>query len=72
MTVRIGPNSRILASRRRALNALAIMLKPIHHGWAVTLSNGSELVRFTGLGAKRRALRYLASHYVGREAGHVL
>ena len=31
------------------MNALAIMLTPIRHGWAVTLSNGRELVRFTGL-----------------------
>jgi hypothetical protein len=54
------------------MNALAIMLTPIRHGWAVTLSNGRELVRFTGLGAKRRALRYLARHYVGGEAGNVL
>jgi len=54
------------------MNALAIMLTPIRHGWAVTLSNGRELVRFTGLGAKRRALRYVASLYVGREAGNAL
>jgi hypothetical protein len=42
------------------MNALALILKPIDHGWAVTLSDGRELVRFVGLGAKRRALRYLA------------
>jgi hypothetical protein len=54
------------------MNALAIMLTPIRHGWAVTLSNGSELVRFTGLGAKRRALRYVASLSVGREAGNAV
>jgi hypothetical protein len=54
------------------MNALAIMLTPIRYGWAVTLSNGRELVRFTGLGAKRRALRYVASLYVGTEAGNVL
>lgn len=54
------------------MNALAIMLTPIRHGWAVTLSNGRELVRFTGLGAKRRALRYVENLYVGREVGNVL
>jgi hypothetical protein len=52
------------------MNALAVMLKPINHGWAVTLTNGRELVRFTGLGARRRALRYLVAHDLGREASH--
>ncbi len=42
------------------MGALALMLKPITHGWAVVLTDGRELVRFTGLCAKRRALRYLA------------
>ena len=53
------------------MNALAIMLTPIGHGWAVTLSNGRELVRFTGLGAKRRALRYVENLYARREVGNV-
>jgi hypothetical protein len=52
------------------MNALALMLKPIAHGWAITLTDGRELVRFTGLGAKRRALRYLVSRDLGREASH--
>jgi hypothetical protein len=47
------------------------MLKPINHGWAVTRTDGRELVRFTGLAAKFRALRYLASHDLGREASSV-
>jgi hypothetical protein len=51
--------------------ALALMLKPIDHGWAVMLTNGRELIRFKGLGAKFRALRYLASHDLGKAAGHV-
>jgi hypothetical protein len=51
------------------MNALALMLKHIRHGWAVTLSDGRELVRFTGLGAKRRALRYISSYY-GKEAAN--
>lgn len=41
--------------------ALRLMLKRVHHGWAVVLTDGRELVRFHGLGAKRRALQYLAT-----------
>jgi hypothetical protein len=52
------------------MKALALMLKPISHGWAVALTDGRELVRFTGLGAKRRALRYLFSHDLGRATSH--
>jgi hypothetical protein len=52
------------------MTALALMLKPIAHGWAVTLTNGRELARFKGLGAKFRALRYLASYDLGREVSH--
>ena len=52
------------------MKALALMLRPTKHGWAVTLTDGRELVRFTGLGAQRRALRYLASRDLGREASH--
>jgi hypothetical protein len=52
------------------MKALALMLKPISHGWAVTLTDGRELVRFTGFGAKSRALRYLVTHDLGREASH--
>ena len=44
------------------MRALALMLKPIAHGWAVVLTVGRELARFTGLCAKRRALRYLAAY----------
>jgi hypothetical protein len=52
------------------MSALALILKPIERGWAVSLTNGRELARFTGFGAKRRALRYLRMLYIGREAGH--
>lgn len=38
---------------------LAITLKQIPNGWAVCLTNGRELARFLGLGARFRALRYL-------------
>ena len=41
--------------------ALTLMLKRIHHGWAVARSDGRELVRFRGLCAKRTALDYLAT-----------
>jgi hypothetical protein len=51
--------------RRLAMNALALMLKPIDHGWAVTLTDGREVTRFTGLCAKRRAMRYLRELFGG-------
>ena len=35
------------------MNPLAVLLKPVERGWAIELSNGRELARFTGLGAKR-------------------
>ena len=38
---------------------LAITLKHVPYGWAVCLTNGRELARFEGLGARLRALRYL-------------
>ena len=50
------------------MQALAVKLKPIRDGWAITLADARELARFTGLGAKRRALRYLASHDLIAEA----
>ena len=43
------------------MNAVAVILKPIDHGWAVALTDGRELARFTGLAAKWRATRYLAA-----------
>jgi hypothetical protein len=53
------------------VNPVALTLKPIHHGWAVAFADGRELVRFTGLGAKRRALRYLVGDGVRRGATNV-
>jgi hypothetical protein len=38
-----------------------ISLAPVEGGWAVILTDGRELARFTGPDAKRRALRYAAS-----------
>ncbi|MEA2213275.1 MAG: hypothetical protein QOF83_3223 [Solirubrobacteraceae bacterium] len=43
------------------MNTLALILTPTHPGWAVSLTDGRELARFRGPGAKRRALRYLAT-----------
>jgi hypothetical protein len=36
-----------------------MMIKPIRYGWSVQLSDGQELARFLGPGARRRATRYL-------------
>ena len=48
------------------MHVLRLILKPIRHGWAVALTDGRELVRFHGLGARRRALRYLATQGLAR------
>jgi hypothetical protein len=40
-------------------STLAIILKPIHWGWAVCLTDGRELTRFHGPGARWRALQYV-------------
>lgn len=53
------------------MQALGVMLKPLDRGWAVTLTDGRELVRFTGFAAKFRAMRYLSTQMGLREAGHV-
>jgi hypothetical protein len=37
------------------MNAVAVILKPIDHGSVVALTNGRELARFTGPGARCRA-----------------
>jgi hypothetical protein len=41
------------------MSALRLILKPIRYGWSVRLSDGRELARFLGPGAKWRAMRYL-------------
>jgi hypothetical protein len=48
------------------MSELAVMLKRIEFGWAVTLTGGRELARFTGFGAKARALCYSAGCKVSR------
>lgn len=40
-------------------STLAIILKPILWGWAVCLTDGRELARFHGPGARWRALQYV-------------
>jgi hypothetical protein len=40
-------------------NTLAIMFKPILWGWAVCLTDGRELARFQGPGARSRARNYV-------------
>ena len=39
------------------MTTLALMIGPVHHGWAVYLTDGRELARYRGLGARCRALR---------------
>jgi hypothetical protein len=41
------------------MNALRMIIRPISHGWAVQLTDGRELARFLGPGARWRAMRYL-------------
>jgi hypothetical protein len=43
------------------MSALALMIRPTEHGWAVYLTDGREVARFRGPGSKWRALCYLAS-----------
>lgn len=48
------------------MNPVAAMFRPIQGGWAIELTDGRKIARFTGLGAKRRALSYLASHDIAK------
>ena len=48
------------------MNALAVVLKPINYGWAVALTNGRELARFTG--PRRNVVRW-ATRPAGTNAG---
>jgi hypothetical protein len=41
------------------MTALGLMIAPIPRGWAVYLTNGRELARYRGIGARWRALRRL-------------
>jgi hypothetical protein len=41
------------------MNTVAVILRPVDHGWVVALTDGREVARFTGPGAKWRAIRYI-------------
>jgi len=45
-------------------STLAVLLKPILWGWAVCLTDGRELARFYGPGARLRALHYVRASLV--------
>jgi len=42
------------------MNAVAVILKPTRHGWAVALTDGREVARFNGPAARWRAARHIA------------
>jgi hypothetical protein len=46
------------------MTAVAVVLKPISHGWAVALTDGRELARFTGPGARCRAVRFVTQRLI--------
>jgi hypothetical protein len=37
-----------------------MMIRPIRYGWSVQLTDGRQLARFLGPGARWRAARYLS------------
>jgi len=41
------------------MSAVAVILKPVDHGWVVALTDGREIARFIGPGARWRATRYI-------------
>ena len=41
------------------MTALGLIIRPTGDGWGVYLTNGRELVRYRGIGSKRRAAAYL-------------
>ena len=47
------------------MSPVAIILKPVPGGWSVCLTDGRQLARFRGFGARARALRYLAGVSAG-------
>jgi hypothetical protein len=61
LRVLFGSESIIGGAMKRTL---AIMLKPILWGWAVCLTDGHELARFHGPGARCRALQYVRAGIV--------
>jgi transcription-repair coupling factor (superfamily II helicase) len=53
------------------MTALGLTITPIPRGWAVALTDGRQIARFSGPTAKRRALRYLNlyANAIGRGGG---
>jgi hypothetical protein len=51
------------------MTALRMMLRPIRYGWSVQLTDGRELARFLGPGARSRATRYLRRAVEALRAG---
>jgi hypothetical protein len=51
------------------VRALALMIGPTADGWAVYLTDGREVARYRGIGAKRRALRHVARATVAETIG---
>jgi hypothetical protein len=51
------------------VTALALMVGPTIDGWAVYLTNGREVIRYRGIWAKRRALRFMRE--AARKPAHV-
>lgn len=47
------------------MTALGVMIRPTGDGWGVYLTNGRELVRYRGMGSKRRAAAYLKKARAG-------
>jgi hypothetical protein len=62
---------RSLVSKEAPLNSLALTLNPTPFGWAVRLTDGRELARFIGPGARRRAERYLTTVDLAQGDGNV-
>ncbi len=44
------------------MTTLALTITPIPRGWAVALTNGHQIARFSGPAAKWRAQRYLGMY----------
>jgi len=51
------------------MTTLALTITPIRNGWAVTLTNGHQIARFSGPAARWRARRYLDTYVqrIGRD-----
>ena len=48
------------------MQSIAVILKQVDRGWAVVLTDGREVARFTGPIAMWRAIRFLDAQGFGR------